>query len=355
MKNKKKHFITAILATLFLILVLYLIFHDSLGEIKTQLFQADKKALLILVIFGNLYILLDGWVLHYMIVKNREKCTLWQAIRLAYMVVFFNVTTFAAGTKPAQIYDLYQESQIKPGKSFGILTMEYVSHKLTIVLYAAVMLCFFHTVLFQVSGLEKNYLLTGFWVSFAILLFLTMFCINQKFAPWLLRCSDHIKKEKIKEKAKAGIAQMEDFSRVGSVVIKDKQQWIGLIFRNAVKMTCLYALPAVAIFAVTGERLPLSVLECLAFSSVMQAADRSDPKFRRHRFDGTGLSDAVWLYDRKVCLRCSNDPVSHGNVLSAVSDQYSVTVFWKKKHRGIVAMQQCFFFCVIFLLPVGYR
>ena len=89
MKNKKKHFITALLATLFLILVLYLIFHDSLGEIKTQLFQADKKALLILVIFGNLYILLDGWVLHYMIVKNREKCTLWQAIRLAYMVVFF--------------------------------------------------------------------------------------------------------------------------------------------------------------------------------------------------------------------------------------------------------------------------
>ena len=268
MKNKKKHFITAILATLFLILVLYLIFHDSLGEIKTQLFQADKKALLILVIFGNLYVLLDGWVLHYMIVKNLEKCTFWQAIRLAYMVVFFNVTTFAAGTKPAQIYDLYQESQIKPGKSFGILTMEYVSHKLTIVLYAAVMLCFFHTVLFQVSGLEKNYLLTGFGVSFAILLFLTMFCINQKFAPWLLRCSDHIKKEKIKE----------------------KEQWIGLIFRNAVKMTCLYALPAVAIFAVTGERLPLSVLECLAFSSVMQLLIGVIPSS-----GGTGSTELVFL------------------------------------------------------------
>ena len=277
MKNKKKHFIIAILATLFLILVLYLIFHDSLGEIKTQLFQADKKALLILVIFGNLYVLLDGWVLHYMIVKNLEKCTFWQAIRLAYMVMFFNVTTFAAGTKPAQIYDLYQESQIKPGK-------------LTIVLYAAVMLCFFHTVLFQVSGLEKNYLLTGFGVSFAILLFLTMFCINQKFAPWLLRCSDHIKKEKIKEKVKAGIAQMEDFSRVGSVVIKDKKQWIGLIFRNAVKMTCLYALPAVAIFAVTGERLPLSVLECLAFSSVMQLLIGVIPSS-----GGTGSTELVFL------------------------------------------------------------
>lgn len=270
MKNKKKHFITAILATLFLVMVLYLIFHDSLGEIKTQLFQADKRALLILVIFGNLYILLDGWVLHYMIVKNHERCTLWQAVRLAYMVVFFNVTTFAAGTKPAQIYDLYQESQIKPGKSFGILMMEYVSHKLTIVLYAAVMLCFFHTVLFQIPGLEKNYLLAGFGISFAVLTFLTMFCINQKFAPWLLRCCEHIKKESIKEKAKAGIAQLEEFSRVGSVVIKDKKQWIGLIFRNAVKMTCLYILPAVAIFAVTGKMLPLSLLECLAFSSIMQ-------------------------------------------------------------------------------------
>ena len=270
MKNKKKHFITAILATLFLVLVLYLIFHDSLDEIKTQLFQADKRALLILVIFGNLYILLDGWVLHYMIVKNHERCTLWQAVRLAYMVVFFNVTTFAAGTKPAQIYDLYQESQIKPGKSFGILTMEYVSHKLTIVLYAAVMLCFFHTVLFQIPGLEKNYLLAGFGISFAVLTFLTMFCINQKFAPWLLACSEHIKKESIKEKIRAGLAQMEEFSKVGRVVIKDKKEWIGLIFRNAVKMTCLYILPAVAIFAVTGKMLPLSLLECLAFSSIMQ-------------------------------------------------------------------------------------
>lgn len=270
MKNKKKHFITAILATLFLVLVLYLIFHDSLSEIKTQLFQADKRTLLILVIFGNLYILLDGWVLHYMIVKNHERCTLWQAVRLAYMVVFFNVTTFAAGTKPAQIYDLYQESQIKPGKSFGILTMEYVSHKLTIVLYAAVMLCFFHTVLFQIPGLEKNYLLAGFGISFAVLTFLTMFCINQKFAPWLLACSEHIKKESIKEKIRAGLAQMEEFSKVGRVVIKDKKEWIGLIFRNAVKMTCLYILPAIAIFAVTGKMLPLSLLECLAFSSIMQ-------------------------------------------------------------------------------------
>lgn len=270
MKNKKKHFITAILATLFLVLVLYLIFHDSLDEIKTQLFQADKRALLILVIFGNLYILLDGWVLHYMIVKNHERCTLWQAVRLAYMVVFFNVTTFAAGTKPAQIYDLYQESQIKPGKSFGILTMEYVSHKLTIVLYAAVMLCFFHTVLFQIPGLEKNYLLAGFGISFAVLTFLTMFCINQKFAPWLLACSEHIKKESIKEKIRAGLAQMEEFSKVGRVVIKDKKEWIGLIFRNAVKMTCLYILPAIAIFAVTGKMLPLSLLEYLAFSSIMQ-------------------------------------------------------------------------------------
>lgn len=270
MKNKKKHFITAILATLFLVLVLYLIFHDSLSEIKTQLFQADKRTLLILVIFGNLYILLDGWVLHYIIVKNHERCTLWQAVRLAYMVVFFNVTTFAAGTKPAQIYDLYQESQIKPGKSFGILTMEYVSHKLTIVLYAAVMLCFFHTVLFQIPGLEKNYLLAGFGISFAVLTFLTMFCINQKFAPWLLACSEHIKKESIKKKIRAGLAQMEEFSKVGRVVIKDKKEWIGLIFRNAVKMTCLYILPAVAIFAVTGKMLPLSLLECLAFSSIMQ-------------------------------------------------------------------------------------
>ena len=120
------------------------------------------------------------------------------------------------------------------------------------------------------------------------------------------------------------------FSRVGSVVIKDKQQWIGLIFRNAVKITCLYALPAVAIFAVTGERPPLSVLECLAFSSVMQPLIGVIPSS-----GGTGSTELVFLMlfgsmtEKSVC-GAKNDPVSHGNVLSAVSDQYSVTVFGKR-------------------------
>ena len=108
------------------------------------------------MIFGNLYIQLDGWVLQYMIVKNREKCTFVAGHPPGIYGGVFNVTTFAAGTKPAQIYDLYQE---KPDQTREIIWNPddgYVSHKLTIVLYAAVMLCFSYGSFFSGFGIERK-------------------------------------------------------------------------------------------------------------------------------------------------------------------------------------------------------
>ena len=111
--------------------------------------------------------------------------------------------------------------------------MEYVSHKLTIVLYAAVMLCFFHTVLFRFRDWRKRSADIQDQLCYTALsdhvLHQSEVCTGGCFAAAI------ISKRKNQRKAKAGIAQREDFSRVGGVVIKDKQQWIGLIFRNAVK------------------------------------------------------------------------------------------------------------------------
>lgn len=290
MKTNKKHAIAAAAATVILVFAMYWFFHDSWGDILVQIKNAGKQLLLVLFLLGNLYIVLDGMVFCYMIRRNHEPCSVLQAIRLSYMVVFFNVTTFAAGTKPAQIYYLYRQNHTAPGKGFGMLTMEYVSHKLTIVLYAMVMLCFYGSSILDQLGDSWIYLPAGFGISFVILIFLVTFCVTERFVPWLSRLSGRIKKEKWKAKAEKVLLQLEEFSKVGRVFAKDKRGWMELIVLNGLKMTCLYLIPMTAAYAVTKERLPLSVGGCIAYASVMQLLIGVIPTS-----GGTGSTELVFM------------------------------------------------------------
>lgn len=289
-KNDKKHYGIAITATIVLILIMYWIFRDSWPKICTQILNARKIPLLLLVLLGNIYIFLDGLVLRYMIKRNGEPCSIGEAIHLAYMVVFFNVTTFAAGTKPAQIYYLYEHNKTAPGKSFGMLTMEYVSHKLTIVLYAALMFCIYRTPILKTLKSSSSYLLAGFGISIVVLSFLTAFCVNDRLAPWLSDLCRRIKKETWRQKAQKIMKQMEEFSKAGRMVLRDKKGWMGLIVRNILKMSCLYLLPATAAYAVTGERLPLSAGACVAYAAVMQLLIGVIPSS-----GGTGSTEIVFM------------------------------------------------------------
>ena len=106
---------------------------------------------------GLSYPLLEGCVA-WVIVRSRiPGFRLWQGIDTAWCGTFGNVVTLGAGAVPVQTWYLHR-CGLPVGPGVGLMTLQYVFHKTTVLLYATVMLLFQHRWLAANTTGVMNYL-----------------------------------------------------------------------------------------------------------------------------------------------------------------------------------------------------
>ena len=121
--------------------VVFWIFKSHWAEISSALAQLKFWQVAVVLAVGLTYPVLEGLV-SYVIVRSRlPRFTLRQALESAFMGSFGNVICLGAGSMPMQSYYLYR-SGLPLGPGVGLMTLQYVFHKTTVLLYATVMLLF---------------------------------------------------------------------------------------------------------------------------------------------------------------------------------------------------------------------
>ena len=139
----RKKAVFSLLILLALTCVIVLIFRDHWAEITAALAQLNLWQVLVVLALGISYPLLEGFV-SYVIVRGRlPGFTLRQGIDNAWCGTFGNVVTLGAGAVPVQTWYLHQAG-LPIGPGVGLMTLQYVFHKTTVLLYATVMLLFQH-------------------------------------------------------------------------------------------------------------------------------------------------------------------------------------------------------------------
>lgn len=270
MKRDYKRFCLSVILMAAVAVIIYVVFKDSWPEIWRQLKHADKRFLGILFLLGNAYYVFDGISYWYIIKCNGEKCSIADCIKMSYMGVFFNVTTLGAGTKASQV--VYMDSKgIDPGKSFGLLVMEYVSHKIAIVLLALAALLSFGRYINSSLAHAKSYIYAGFFLSAAIVGFLMWICVSRRVHRLLIvPCRKFIKRERWLGKIDEFEKQLKLLHNVSLSFTRNIKGWCILIIIGMVKMFFWYAMPYTAYNAVIEENAPVTLLNGTALSAVMQ-------------------------------------------------------------------------------------
>ena len=139
----RKKAVFSLLILLALTCVIVLIFRDHWAEITAALAQLNLWQVLVVLALGISYPLLEGCV-SYVIVRGRlPGFTLRQGIDNAWCGTFGNVVTLGAGVVPVQTWYLHQAG-LPIGPGVGLMTLQYVFHKTTVLLYATVMLLLQH-------------------------------------------------------------------------------------------------------------------------------------------------------------------------------------------------------------------
>ena len=184
----RKKAVLSLLILLALTCVIVLIFRDHWAEITAALAQLNLWQVLVVLALGISYPLLEGCV-SYVIVRGRlPGFTLRQGIDNAWCGTFGNVVTLGAGAVPVQTWYLHQAG-LDIGPGVGLMTLQYVFHKTTVLLYATVMLLLQHKWLAANTTGVLKYLPMAYAVVALVIVALVLVCVSplvQNLARWAL-------------------------------------------------------------------------------------------------------------------------------------------------------------------------
>ena len=168
--------------------IVFWIFQRHWAEISAALAQLRFWQVLLVLAVGLTYPVLEGLVSWVIIRSRMPGFTVRQALESSFMGTFGNVICLGAGAMPMQSYYLYR-SGLPLGPGVGLMTLQYVFHKTTVLLYATVMLLLQHRWLAANTSGVMNYLPMAYAVVAAIIVALVLVCVSpliQRLARWAL-------------------------------------------------------------------------------------------------------------------------------------------------------------------------
>ena len=253
-KKRRKKSIGSVIPLLLLLIILYEFFKESGPAIADQLLQADWRYFLPVVFLGILYECMDALPYWLLMKYEGEKIRYGDVVRLVYLGIFLNVTTFGAGIKPAQTYYLHKKG-VDTGKAFSLMTIPYVFHKTAIMIYAGGALLLWGNTLIDLFGNGRFYIYAGFLLSAGIILALILVCTSRRLNRFLASLLERLsgRKKKWSSVLDTWRKALEDLRQESSALVKNPFYWGMALGLDILKMTCYYSMPFFAVKAVGGE------------------------------------------------------------------------------------------------------
>ena len=184
----RKKAILSLLVLLALTCVVVFIFSSHWSEISTALAQLSFWQVLLVLAIGLTYPLLEGVVCWLIIRCRLPGFTLRRGMDAAFVGIFGNVVGLGAGAVPMESYYLYH-CGLPLGPGVGLMTLQYVFHKTTVLLYATVMLLLQHRWLAANTSGVMHYLPAAYCVVALVIVTLVLLCVSplvQRLARWAM-------------------------------------------------------------------------------------------------------------------------------------------------------------------------
>lgn len=227
--------------------IVVFIFREHWAEISEALSRLTFGQGLLALAVGLSYPLLEG-VSSWLIVRSRlPHFPLRQGIDNAWMGTFGNVVGLGAGSVPFQTWYLHRRG-LDVGPGVGLMTLQYVFHKTTVLLYATVMLLLQHRWLAANTSGVMNYLPMAYAVVAAIIVALVLVCVSpliQRLARWALGYLPRT--DSWQTRREKWLEQLDTLGTESRHLLADKGRCIQIFALHTLKLFLMYTLPYLCI------------------------------------------------------------------------------------------------------------
>lgn len=243
----RKKTVISLLVLLALTCIIVFTFKDHWAEITTALAQLSVWQVLAVLAVGISYPLLEGCVACIQPLPQGELRQTAAHDDPRWCGTFGNVVTLGAGAVPVQLYYLHRAG-LPLGPGAGLMTLEYVFHKSTVLLYATVMLLLQRRWLAANTTGVMRYLPMAYAVVAVIIVALVLLCVSplvQNLTRWLLGFLP--KTEKWQQRRADWLEQLEVLSTESRRLLADKPRCLKIFALQALKLFGLFCLPYLCI------------------------------------------------------------------------------------------------------------
>ena len=246
-RPSRKKTVISLLVLLALTCVIIFMFKDHWAEITAALAQLSLWQVLAVLAVGLTYPLLEGCVAWVIIRSRLPEFKLQQGLDVGWCGTFGNVVTLGAGAVPLQLFYLHKAG-LPLGPGAGLMTLEYVFHKSTVLLYATAMLLFQHKWLAANTSGVMTYLPAAYFVVAAVIVVLVLVCVSplvQNLARWLMGFLP--KTEKWQQRRADWQQQLDILGEESRRLLADKPRCLKIFALQALKLFGLFCLPYLCI------------------------------------------------------------------------------------------------------------
>lgn len=265
--RQKKMVGTGLLILVALTAVFAVLLGGTGTDLVTALSGVSPLGILALLGLGGAYQALEALICRRMVRTRLPGFSFRQAWRVTHLKVFGDVASFGTATVPMQGYALYRQG-LPVGTGIGMMTLEYVFHKGSILLYATVMLAFQWRWLADSAPEAAGYLLPAYCVVALIIAALVLVCVcplARRAALWAVdRLPGTGKWPARKEAVRLQLDRLHTASRA---LFRDRACCVSVLLLNGVKLSVLFSVPwlSMELLGIAGP----TWLRVQMFSSVM--------------------------------------------------------------------------------------
>lgn len=266
-KQKYRKVMINLLTVIILSLLVFWVFRKDYRTIIDCLKHISVLGLFLLLSLDLVYQLLDAATRRIVIRTRMPAFGMRQAAGITFLGIFGNVSTFSAGIIPMQSYYLYQYG-ILAGSSIGMLTLIYIFHKVTVFLYAAVMMLIHGAWIKETMPELTKYMNLGFAICTLIIVILILICTWETLQKLGIRAIEKLPEtDKWRGKKETWLKNLESLYRESRNLLKNHSCCLKLILADILKLSCLYMIP---FWCIRVLELPeIGFWETQALSSIM--------------------------------------------------------------------------------------
>ena len=262
-ENIKKNTIILLIIT---VIVLYFVLKDDFAGIMKSISSINPLFIIIAIALFLTSVCIKGYV-NYLIINDKEKVGINEAIKQNFIAQFFNgITPFQTGGEPVGVYML-MERGIPVAKATNYMVKSFIFYQIPLVLcgFIAVMYNLIFKIFPKVELLQ-HLVLIGFAINIVVVLLL-LFSYSKVLTTKMSKLAIKINKRlKLKITDEAIEKKFNEYHLGFDELKERKKLMITGIILNMIGLICLYSVPYCIICGI-GESSSISLMDALVSSA----------------------------------------------------------------------------------------